>query len=77
MVAKERPEVIEGRRRSIDVDVLDSEEAAEDASIFHDDAAFDEEGVSGFGRGRCYRRGARYEEGFGLFLYFVLYVETF
>ena len=28
VVAKDRPEVIEGRRRLIDVDVLDSEEAA-------------------------------------------------
>ena len=47
MVAKERPEVIEGRRQSIAVDDLDSEEAAEDASVVHDDAAFDEEDVSG------------------------------
>ena len=39
MVAKDHPEVIEGRRRLIGVDVLDSEEAAEDASIVHDDAA--------------------------------------
>ena len=42
MVAKDHPEVIEGRRRLIAVDVLDSEEAAEDASIVHDDADFDE-----------------------------------
>ena len=47
MVAKENPEVIEGRRRLIAVDVLDSEEAAEDASIDHDDAALDEEYGSG------------------------------
>ena len=39
MVAKDHPEVIEGRRRLIAVGVLDSEEAAEDASIVHDDAA--------------------------------------
>ena len=31
----------------IAVGVLDSEEAAEDASIIHDDAAFDEEDGSG------------------------------
>ena len=43
MVAKEHTEVIEGRRRLIDVDVLDSEEAAEDYYIVHDDAALDEE----------------------------------
>ena len=47
MVAKDHPEVIEGRRRSIAVDVLDSEEAAEDASIVHDDAAEIEEDGSG------------------------------
>ena len=44
MVAKEHHKVIEGRQRLIAVDVLDSEEAAEDASIVHDDAALDEEG---------------------------------
>ena len=38
MVAKEHPEVIEGRRRLIAVDFLDSEEADEDASIVHDDS---------------------------------------
>ena len=42
MVAKENPEVIEGRRRLIAVDVLGSEEVAEDASIDNDDAALDE-----------------------------------
>ena len=42
MVAKDHPEVIEGRQRLIAVDVLDSEEAAEDASIVHDDDSFDE-----------------------------------
>ena len=47
MVAKDHPEVIEGRRRLNDVDILDSEEAAEDVSIIHDDAAFDEEDGSG------------------------------
>ena len=47
IVAKEHPEFIEGRRRLIDVDVLESEEAAEDASIVHDDADFDEEDGSG------------------------------
>ena len=36
IVAKEHPEFIEGRRRLIDVDVLESEEAAEDAYIVHD-----------------------------------------
>ena len=41
------PEVIEGRLWLIDVDVLDSEEAAEYASIIHDAAAFDEEYGSG------------------------------
>ena len=47
MVAKEHPEVIEGRRRLINVDVLDSGEAAEDASIDHDDADLDEDDGSG------------------------------
>ena len=47
MVAKENPEVIEGRRSFIDLDVLDSEESAEDASIVHDYAALDEEYGSG------------------------------
>ena len=47
MVAKDHPEVIEGRRQLIAVDVLDSEEASEDASIVHYDAAFDEEYGSG------------------------------
>ena len=47
MVAKEHPEIIEGRQRLIDVDVLDSEEAAEDDSIVHDDAALGEEDDSG------------------------------
>ena len=43
MVAKDNPEVIEGRRRLIAVGVLDSEEAAEDVYIVHDDAAEIEE----------------------------------
>ena len=47
MVAKEHPELIEGRRRLIAVDVLDSEEESEDASIVHDDAALDKEDGSG------------------------------
>ena len=47
MIAKEYTEFIEERRRLIAVDFLDSEEAAEDASIVHDDAAFDEEDGSG------------------------------
>ena len=41
MVAKENPEVIEGRRRLISVDILDSKEVAEDASIDNDDSALD------------------------------------
>ena len=44
MVAKEHPEVIEGRRQLIAVDVLDSEKEDEDASINHDGAVVDEEG---------------------------------
>ena len=47
MAAKKHPEVIEGRWRLIAVDVLDSEEAAEDDSIYHGDAALDEEDGSG------------------------------
>ena len=47
MVAKEHPEVIEGRIWLIAVDVLDSEEAAEDASVVHDNSALDEEDGSG------------------------------
>ena len=43
MVEKEHPEVIEGRRRLIAVDVLDYEEADEDAAIDQDDATLDEE----------------------------------
>ena len=40
MVAKENPEVIDGRRQLIAVDILDSEESVEDASIVHDDKMF-------------------------------------
>ena len=47
MAAKDHSEVIEGRRRLIAVDVFDSEEAAEDASIVYDDAAEIEEDGSG------------------------------
>ena len=41
MVASEHPEVIEGRRRLIAADVLDSEEASEDGSIDNDGSALD------------------------------------
>ena len=45
MVANKDPKVTEGRRRLIDVDVPDSEEAAEDASVVHDaDAEIEEDG---------------------------------
>ena len=47
LAAKEHPGVIEGRRRLIAVDVLDSGEADVDASIDHDDVYLDEEYVSG------------------------------
>ena len=47
MVAKEHPEVIEGRRQLIDVGVTDSEEADEDDSIVHNDATLYEEYGSG------------------------------
>ena len=50
MLAKDHPEVIEGRLRLIAVDVLDSKEAAGDASIDHDDAALDEYNGSGLVR---------------------------
>ena len=39
MVANENPEVIEGRRRLIDVYFIDYKESDEDASIDHDDDA--------------------------------------
>ena len=47
MVSKEHPEVIEGRQRLISVGVLDSEEAAEDSSVVHDDDALVKEDGSG------------------------------
>ena len=47
MVVKEHTEVIEGRRSLIAVDVIDSEEAAEDASFNHGGADFDKEDGSG------------------------------
>ena len=47
MVAKGHPEVIEGRQWLIAVDVLDSEEAAEDASIDHDGDTLDGDYGSG------------------------------
>ena len=46
-VVNEHPDVIEGRQQLISVDVIDSEEAAEDSSIDNDDAALDEEDGSG------------------------------
>ena len=49
MVASEKTEVIEGRRRLIATDVLDSEEASEDGSIDNDGDASYEEDESGFG----------------------------
>ena len=42
MLSNENPEVIEGRRRLIDVNVLESEEASKDAYIDHDGAVSDE-----------------------------------
>ena len=49
MVASKHPEVIQGRRRLIVMDVLDSEESAEDGSIDNYGAALDEEDDSGLG----------------------------
>ena len=49
MVASKDPEVVEGRRWLIAMDVLDSEEAAEDGSIDNDDAALYEDNESGSG----------------------------
>ena len=49
MVASEHPEMIEGRRRLIATDVLESDEAADDGSIDNDGAALDEEYDSGSG----------------------------
>ena len=47
MVSKEHPDVIDGRRRFIAVDILNSEEESEDTSIDRYGAALDEEGGSG------------------------------
>ena len=47
MIAKEHPEMIERKQLLIAVDVLDSEQAAEDYSIDHDGAALDEDDGSG------------------------------
>ena len=47
MLAKEHPEAIGGRRRLIDVDVTDSVEAVEDASIYHYGDDLNEEDGSG------------------------------
>ena len=49
MVASEHPEVVEGRRKLISMDVLDSEEADEDGSIDNNCSDLDEEddGISG------------------------------
>ena len=49
MVASEKTEVIEGRRRLIATDVLDSDDAAENGSIDNDGDALDEEDESGLG----------------------------
>ena len=48
MVASEHHEVIDGRRWLIATDVLESEEADEDCSIYNDGAVLDEENESGF-----------------------------
>ena len=73
MVVKEHPDIIEGRQRLIAVDVLDSEEVSEDASIDRVGSASDEEYGSGLVGAVCYRRGGRYVEGFEIFSHFVLY----
>ena len=49
MVTGEHPEVSEGRRRLINTDVFEYEEADEYGSIDNDGDASDEEDVSGFG----------------------------
>ena len=56
MVASEHPEVIEGRRRLIVLDILDSRESAEDGYIDNDGAASAEEDESGSGEA-CVRIG--------------------
>ena len=45
--SKKHPEAIDWRQQLIAVDVLDSEDEAEDGSIDHDDAALDEDDGSG------------------------------
>ena len=47
MVASEHPEVIEGRRRLISTDVIDSKETAEYGSIDNNVSDSDEEDESG------------------------------
>ena len=49
MVTPENTDVIEGRRRLIATDVLDSKEAADDGSVDNYGAASDEEDESGSG----------------------------
>ena len=49
MVMRENTEVIEGRRRLITSDVLDSDEAADDGSIDNYGADTDEKDESGSG----------------------------
>ena len=43
MVTKEHPAVIEGRRWFIALDVIESEDSSDDASIYHDSAALYED----------------------------------
>ena len=50
MVESENREVIKGRRRLIDTDVIDSEKADQDGSIDNDGVASDEEDASGSGQ---------------------------
>ena len=49
MVASEKPEVIEGKRRLISVEVVQPGEAAEDGSIDDDGAGSYEDNESGLG----------------------------
>ena len=50
MLAKQHPEMIEGRRWLFAVDITDSGDASEDASINNYDASMDEEDGSGLVR---------------------------
>ena len=85
MVASEHPEVIEGRRRLIATDVLESEEEADDGSIDNDGAALDEEYDSGSGETgvrTCVTKseteeGGRYAEGYEIFLSFFLLLVSY